>query len=90
MHVYLVESFLPAERAAAVREAARYLPTSGPDGQVLHLLALPGSQLCLWVVEASSHEAATAAVRRAGLTVDSLPELVEVFGFGADNRKEKQ
>lgn len=89
MNTYLIESFLPAERAAAVHEAARKLPTSGPDGQVLHLLAVPGSQLCLWVVEASSHETATAVVRGAGLTIDSLPELVEVFGFGADNRKEK-
>lgn len=89
MNTYLVESFLPAERAAAVRGAARDLRAEGADGQVLQMLALPSSQLCLWVVQASSHEAATAAVCGAGLTVDSLPEVVEVFRFGADNPKEK-
>jgi len=79
MGTYLVESFMRGGRAEPVIGAARHLGVITAPGRVLQLLALPHSELCLCVVEASSHAAAGDVVRSAGLTVDGLPEVVELI-----------
>jgi len=79
MGTYLVESFMPGGRAGPVIGAARHPGVTTAAGRVLQLLALPSSELCLCVVEASSHAAAGDVVRSAGLTVDGLPEVVELI-----------
>lgn len=89
MGVYLVESFLPDDRAAAMVAAAPDLLTTAWEGRVLQILTLPQSELCLWVVEAPSPDAASTAVRGCGLTVDSLPEVVEVRVLGIDNNRQE-
>ena len=79
MGTYLVESFMPGGRAEPVIGAARHPGVTTAPGRVLQLLALPHSELCLCVVEATSHAAAGDVVRSAGLTVDGLPEVVELI-----------
>lgn len=89
MGTYLVESFMPGGRAEPVIGAARQLSPMSAPGRVLQLLALPHSELCLCVVEAPSHAAAGDAVRLAGLTVDGLPEVVEVIEVAKPNTHEE-
>jgi hypothetical protein len=89
MGTYLVESFMPGGRSGPVIGAARHPGVATAAGRVLQLLALPNSELCLCVVEAPSHAAAGDVVRSAGLTVDGLPEVVELIDIAsADNQEE--
>ena len=81
METYLVEAFLPGGRVGSEIGTAR-LHGVRSAGRVLQMFALPDSELCLCLVEATSHEAATAVVRDAGLTVDGRPEIVEVISPG--------
>jgi hypothetical protein len=89
MGTYLVESFMPGGRAEPVIGAARHLGAISAPGRVLQLLALPHSELCLCVVEASSQAAAGEVVRIAGLTVDGLPEVVELIEPAIPNNQEE-
>jgi hypothetical protein len=87
MATYLVESFMPGGRAEPVIGAARHLGATKAPGRVLQLLALPHSELCLCVVEARSQVAAGDVVRSAGLTVDGLPEVVELIELAIPNNQ---
>jgi hypothetical protein len=89
MGTYLVESFMPGGRAEPVIGAARHPGVTTAAGRFLQLLALPHSELCLCVVEAPSHAAAGDVVRSAGLTVDGLPEVVELIEVAITNNPQE-
>ena len=89
MGTYLVESFLPGGIAEPVIGAARQLCATTAPGRVLQLFVLPVSELCLCVVDAPSHAAAGDAVRCAGLTVDAVPEVVELYDVGITNNQQE-
>ena len=90
MGTYLVESFLPGGIAEPVIGAARQPCVTTAPGRVLQLLVLPVSELCLCVVDAPSHAAAGDAVRCAGLTVDAIPEVVEMYDVAINNQQENR
>lgn len=89
MSTYLVESFMPGDRAGPVIGAAPHLGTVSAPGRVLQLLVLPHSELCLCVVEAPGHAAAGDVVRSAGLRVDGIPEVVELIEVAIPNNHEE-
>ena len=89
MGTYLVESFLPGGLAGPVIGATRQLRVTTGHGRVLQLLTLPHSELCLCVVEAPNHAAAGDVVRSAGLTVEGLPEVVELIDVASTDRQQE-
>lgn len=89
MDTYLVESFVPRAVAASPDEIARLatgarrrIQQGAGAARFVQVLALSASELCLCVIEAATREAAIEAVRCAGLTVDSQPEIVALIDLG--------
>jgi hypothetical protein len=89
MDTCLVESFLPGGLTGPVIGTTRQLRVTTGTGRVLQLLTLPHSELCLCVVEAPSHAAAGDVVRSAGLTVEGLPEVVELIDVASTDRQQE-
>jgi len=83
MAEYLVELYQPRLGADAisdaverVREAARTLTAEGTPVRYVRTVFVPQDEVCFYVYEAESAEAAGEASRRAGLTIERVLEAV--------------
>jgi hypothetical protein len=76
---FLVEAYMPAtvqiaEVEARARRAADDLAEAGADIQYVRAIFVPEDELCLHLLDATSIEAASDLVRRAGISPERIVE----------------
>ncbi len=76
---FLVEAYTPAtvriaEVEARARRAADDLAEAGTDVRFVRAIFVPEDELCMYLLDAASVEAASVLVREAGISPDRIVE----------------
>jgi hypothetical protein len=87
----LIEAYTPAGTALSViedraRQAAAELLNPGTPVHYLRPIFLPGDETCFYLLDATSHDAAAAAIRRAGISPQRISEAVHETAGSEDGQ----